>query len=116
MATYLESKTGFIGLPQNFLRAVGLGIFTKLVHRPEPPKLLIRKSRRVALARSAVHILPATISIILIYINLSGRFIGSELEGPQGKDSLKMALLQVAAKLQVREVHDTVVNVSHAEC
>ncbi|KAK4675912.1 hypothetical protein QC764_506510 [Podospora pseudoanserina] len=100
MASYLESKPGFIGLPQNFLRAVGLGIFTKLVQRPEPPKLLIRKSRRVALARSAVHILPATISIILIYINLSGRFIGSELEGPQGKDSLKMALLQVAAKLQ----------------
>ncbi|KAK4199513.1 hypothetical protein QBC40DRAFT_297494 [Triangularia verruculosa] len=81
------------------MRAIGLGIFTKVLRRLEPAKYLIRKSRRVALARSAVHILPASVSIALVYVNLSGLFIGRELDGPERQNSLKMALLQVAAKL-----------------
>ncbi|KAH6951456.1 hypothetical protein DER45DRAFT_648343 [Fusarium avenaceum] len=81
------------------LRAVGLGIIT-LTRGPEEPTRLFTVSRKVALARCGVHILPSAVSIILITINLLGYFIGDELQGFQDGDSIKLGILQVCAKVQ----------------
>ncbi|KAL2822272.1 hypothetical protein BDW59DRAFT_149635 [Aspergillus cavernicola] len=81
------------------LRAIGLGILA-IVHGDESPKILVYKSRRAVLFRSAVHILPACVSLILITLNLHGYFIGRELQGYSGTDDGKLGALQVAAKIQ----------------
>ena len=96
--------SGASALAQRFrllLRAIGLGIIT-VIRGDEPKKILVYRSRRAVLSRSAVHVLPAIVSLALIGINLSGKFIGRELQGTPGTDDLKMGLLQVAAKVQVR--------------
>jgi hypothetical protein len=82
------------------LRALGLGILTVL-RGNEPPQVLINSSRRLALARCAVHILPASVSICLLALNLYGYFIGRELQGYQDQDDVKLGFLQIAAKTQV---------------
>jgi hypothetical protein len=82
------------------LRAVGLGILA-IVRGDEPPKVLVSKSRRAVVFRSAVHVLPACVSLILIALNLHGYFIGRELQGYSGTDDGKLGALQVAAKIQV---------------
>jgi hypothetical protein len=83
-----------------FLRAVGLGILA-IIRGDEPPKVLVYKSRRAVIFRSAVHVLPACVSLILITLNLHGYFIGRELQGYSGTDDGKLGALQVAAKIQV---------------
>ncbi|KAI8719899.1 hypothetical protein NCS52_00772200 [Fusarium sp. LHS14.1] len=86
---------------RTLLRTLGLSIVTFLGgNDPEPSKVLIDSSRKLALARCAVHIVPAFLSIALITLNLLGFFIGNELQGDQDQDDLKFGLLQVAAKLQ----------------
>lgn len=81
-------------------RAVGLGILVWLRGRPEPRKVLFTKSRRLALARCAVHILPVLVSMVVIGNNMGQYFIGKELKGAINQDSLKIAWIQVAAKIQ----------------
>ncbi|KAL4916167.1 hypothetical protein BDW62DRAFT_186929 [Aspergillus aurantiobrunneus] len=81
------------------IRAIGLGILT-IIHGEESTKVLVYESRRAVLFRSAVHILPAAVSVFLIALNLYGRFIGRELQGHSGDDEGKLGALQVAAKLQ----------------
>jgi len=86
------------------LRAVGLGVIAVVVSRalsPEPRKVLIYRSFGLALARCAGHVLPAAVSVFIVWINLTAYFIGTELEGAKNQDGLKLGLLQVAAKLQV---------------
>lgn len=86
---------------RTLLRTIGLGIATFVgADRPEPPKELISNKRRLAIARCAIHILPACVSIVLVVINLVGYFIGSELQGLQGQDDIKLSVLQLAAKAQ----------------
>lgn len=86
---------------RTLLRTLGLSIITFLGgNDPEPSKVLIDSSRKLALARCAVHIVPAFLSTALITLNLLGFFIGNELQGDQDQDDLKFGLLQVAAKLQ----------------
>ncbi|KAM5343340.1 hypothetical protein ACJ41O_014306 [Fusarium nematophilum] len=91
-------------IPKRFntlLRSLGLGILTFLRgDDEETPKVLVEKSRRVALARCAIHLVPAFLSIGLSVLNLVGFFIGKELQGSQHEDDLKLGLLQVAAKVQ----------------
>lgn len=88
------------------LRAVGLGILTYISKdRAEPSKVLVDRSLRLALARSLIHLLPACISMFLVAFNLQGWFIGIELQGEEDKDELKMGVLQISAKLQVRYRH-----------
>ncbi|CVL12367.1 uncharacterized protein FPRN_07121 [Fusarium proliferatum] len=67
---------------------------------PEPPKVLMDSSRSRAIARCAIHIIPAFLSIALITLNCVGFFAGNELQGLKDEDELKLGLLQVAAKLQ----------------
>ncbi|KAH7184831.1 uncharacterized protein B0J16DRAFT_398325, partial [Fusarium flagelliforme] len=81
------------------LRAVGLGIAT-ITRGPEEPKRLFTMSRKVALARCGVHILPSCVSLILITINLLSYFIGAELQSFQNSDDMKMGILQICAKVQ----------------
>jgi hypothetical protein len=81
------------------LRAVGLGIAT-ITRGPEEPKRLFTMSRKVALVRCGVHLLPSCVSLILITINLLSYFIGAELQAFQNGDSIKMGILQICAKVQ----------------
>lgn len=80
---------------------MGFGYFTKDRHELEKPKVLIHKSRWIAFATCGVHFLPASVSIILIGLNIEGFFIGAELQGWRDADRLKLGLLQLASKLQV---------------
>ncbi|KAM5352797.1 hypothetical protein ACJ41O_005519 [Fusarium nematophilum] len=86
---------------RTLLRSIGLSILTFLRgDSSEPPKVLYESSFRVALARCAVHLVPAVLSVGLITLNMFGYFIGDELEGVSNQDNLKMGLLQIAAKVQ----------------
>lgn len=90
-----------------FLWAVGLNVLNDLwLHirgrgpKQEPKKPIIQKSRWKALQRCAVHILPATISLLLVPLHMKHYYMGKELNGVPNSTSLYMALLQVAAKTQ----------------
>ena len=84
------------------IRAIGLStVLFKHLEGDEQPKPLILHSRKVALARCAVHILPAAVSITILYFNFRGYFIGAQLQGAQNGDTIKLAVLQVCAKAQV---------------
>ncbi|KAH7250825.1 hypothetical protein B0J15DRAFT_561386 [Fusarium solani] len=86
---------------RTLLRSLGLGILTFLRgDDEEPPKVLLEKSRWVALARCAVHLVPAFLSIGLSALNLVRFFIGKELHSSQHEDDFKLGLLQIAAKVQ----------------
>jgi hypothetical protein len=82
------------------IRSIGLGIIT-IVNQGEPRKVLVNQSRKLALARCGVHMLPACVSIIIVVINVQGYFIGNELQGALDGDGLKLAAMQIAAKIQV---------------
>ena len=82
------------------LRASGLGVAAALTD-DEPPKQVVYKSRATVVWRSAVHIVPAVVSLFLAVINIKGYFIGASLQGDNDADSLKFATLQVVAKIQV---------------
>ena len=86
---------------RQFWKSTGLHLIT-LTSGKEEPKKLFNKSRWSALARCGVHILPALVSIVLITLNLYGLYIGFELQGPRDTDSIKLGVLQVTAKIQVR--------------
>jgi hypothetical protein len=84
------------------IRAIGLTtILFRHLGGDEQPKPLILHSRKVALARYAVHILPAAVSTTVLYYNFRGYFIGAQLEGKQNEDVIKLGVLQVCAKAQV---------------
>lgn len=86
---------------RRFWKSIGLHVFT-FTSGEEEAKELFTQSRWSALARCGVHILPAFISIALITLNLYGFYIGFELQGPRGTDNVKLGVLQVTAKIQVR--------------
>ncbi|KAI8633335.1 hypothetical protein F5Y19DRAFT_490508 [Xylariaceae sp. FL1651] len=81
------------------LRASGLGVAAALTDN-EPPKQVVYKSRATVVWRSAVHIVPAAVSLFLAIINIKGYFIGASLQGEDDADSLKFATLQIVAKIQ----------------
>ncbi|KAJ4312864.1 hypothetical protein N0V84_009718 [Fusarium piperis] len=86
---------------RTLLRTLGLGIITFLGgNDDEPPKVLVDSSRRLAIARCAIHIIPAFVSVGLIVLNILGFFVGNELQGIKNQDELKLGFLQVAAKVQ----------------
>jgi len=82
------------------LRASGLGVVAALTDN-EPPKQVAYRSRPTVVWRSAVHIVPAAVSLFLAIINIKGYFVGASLQGEVDADSLKFAALQLAAKVQV---------------
>lgn len=100
---------------RQFWKSIGLHYFT-FTSGDEEEKELFTKSRWSALARCGVHILPALISIVLITLNLYGFYIGFELQGPRGTDSVKLGVLQVTAKIQVRTTTTLVVGILLTTC
>ncbi|KAI6752362.1 hypothetical protein HG530_013731 [Fusarium avenaceum] len=66
---------------RSLLRNLGFGIITFLRgDEDEPPKVLIDSSFRLAMARCAIHIVPAFLSITLITLNCIGFFIGTKVQ------------------------------------
>lgn len=84
----------------SYCRSIGLAILVTTFGE-EKAKVLLRRSRLTALARSGVHVLPSLASLVIITINLMTLYIGEELVGVSGQDDLKLAVLQVCAKAQV---------------
>lgn len=66
---------------------------------PEEEKTLFYKSRRLALVRGLIHLVPFGVALGLVILNLVQYYIGEELKGTSGQDSEKLAALQFAAKL-----------------
>ena len=96
--------TKVLSLRRNpFLRSIGFEIpfiFSQNSNLPEEPKIVIHTSRRLALARSSVHIIPIAVSITIIYLNLVPLYLGRTLPGSIIDPPTNIALLQVAAKTQ----------------
>ncbi|KAL8835860.1 MAG: hypothetical protein Q9170_003154 [Blastenia crenularia] len=68
----------------------------------EPTRIIpVTKSRRTFLSHSSIHLVPAIVALYLIIINLSGRYIGRHLVGDGNSDGIVLALIQVAAKIQI---------------
>jgi hypothetical protein len=91
-----------------FLKNIGLAIisFWQNAFRgddSEKKKVVINRSRRLALIRCSIHILPILGTIALAAINLNGVFIGSEYLGLSGAaaNAADTLALQITAKLMV---------------
>ena len=66
------------------LRSLGLGLLSNLRprrwscgHLEEPIKVVIRKSRSVALLRSLIHLIPVGITLWLVTLNWATYYVGS---------------------------------------
>lgn len=66
---------------------------------PEETKTAFYRSRRLALVRSLIHLVPFGVALYLVILNWAQYYIGEELQGPSGQDTEKLAALQFAAKL-----------------
>ena len=92
--------------PQAF-RNVGLGSLNDLDlwlrgrrHRNEQKKIVIKTSRWTALSRCGVHVLPVLVSTAIIAINVRQVYIGVDFKSIVSSETINIALLQTAAKLQ----------------
>ena len=68
---------------------------------PEKKKFVFQRSFKLALLSGLVHILPISISITLVTLNLRGTYIGPSLGSDIWLTTWTLALLQFAAKLFV---------------
>jgi hypothetical protein len=91
-----------------FLKNIGLAIisFWQNAFRgddSEEKKVVISRSRRLALIRCSIHILPILGTITLAAVNLNGAFIGGEYLGLSGAaaNAVDTLALQITAKLMV---------------
>ena len=92
---------------QHFLRSTGLGAINELTswirgrrHRSEEKKIVLSTSRWTALSRCCVHILPTLVSVAIISINVRQLYVGIDFNSLIGSETLNIALLQTAAKIQ----------------
>ncbi|KAL8658345.1 MAG: hypothetical protein Q9202_007581 [Teloschistes flavicans] len=93
---------------EQFLRGIGLAVATDVFDRVLPGrksheehrKVVIDRSRRLALGRCSVHLLPVTVSILIIVVNFQQVFIGIDFKSVIHSETINLALLQTAAKLQ----------------
>ncbi|KAL8870477.1 MAG: hypothetical protein Q9174_003489 [Haloplaca sp. 1 TL-2023] len=95
---------------EQFLRSIGLAVTNdifirlrrgnSLKHHKERKKIAIDDSRKLALGRCAVHLLPVSVSVLILAINLRQVFIGIDFESAIRSETINLALLQTAAKLQ----------------
>ena len=84
----------------NFIKALGLEIFFLIrSERSELPKPVYNSSLKTAIARSAIHWIPVSVSVVLISINLCHLFLGRQYTGIITSQPFNAFLLQVAAKL-----------------
>ena len=97
---------------QQFFRNTGLGLFNDFAvwvrccrrkHRKprrEQKKIVTNSSPWLALGRCGIHILPILVSSAIIAINFKQLFIGINFKGPVQSETLNIAFLQTAAKVQ----------------
>ena len=92
---------------QQFFRNTGLGVLNDLNRRlrgrrrrSEQKKVIISTSRWTALSRCGVHILPVLVSIAIVSINIRQVYIGIDFKSLVNSDTINIAFLQTAAKLQ----------------
>lgn len=71
--------------------------------------MVVDKTARTALSRCLVHVLPLAVTATLLWLNLGGMYIGLHLQPSQSDegDSIALAFLQVAAKIQVSFFRDS---------
>ncbi|KAL8748045.1 MAG: hypothetical protein Q9190_000130 [Brigantiaea leucoxantha] len=103
----MQSSPIFASFWPQFLRNVGLGVVNGLSawlrgrgHRREQKKIAISTSRWTALSRCGVHIFPTLVSAIIIAVNFRQVYIGIDFRKGAGSETVNIALLQTAAKLQ----------------
>lgn len=99
---------------RHIVRSVGLNILNFILDRvsnqDEPEKNVVNTSLWIAFSRCWVHILPISISIFLIQLNIRGYYLGQHLRGPKSndqEDSVALAFIQVAAKVFVWDSHSS---------
>ncbi|KAL8903194.1 MAG: hypothetical protein Q9207_004087 [Kuettlingeria erythrocarpa] len=91
---------------EQLLRCSGLAIVNDFLHRArrkeshEEAKVVVDRSRRLALGRCSVHILPVSVSVIILWINFKEAFIGIDFRSLISSETINIALLQTAAKVQ----------------
>ena len=98
---------------RHIVHSVGLRLLSfildRLSNRGERRKEVVSTSFWTAFSRCWVHILPVSISIFLIQLNIRGSYLGQHLRGPTSsdqEDDIALAFIQVAAKTLVWDVHD----------
>lgn len=97
-------------IASSLFRALGLSLmYAALTRHNEEKKVALTRDRRLAAFRCIFHIFPAGLSIALAYLNIHGYYIGGELAGSSGTDSVKLGALQFAAKM-----HELLINSSIA--
>jgi hypothetical protein len=68
--------------------------------QPNEPEVAVSSSPWQAIRQVLIHIIPVLATIVLVWLNARGYFIGAQLAGPSSlSDDLKLHLLQFAAKL-----------------
>lgn len=101
----IERNYTKVSVAQGVKKNLGLTILDTMFRgrrrspKAEEPKVAIEKDRRIALSGLLVHLVPVFACIALLYLNLAGFYIGSELAGLQDQDSAKVNALQFVAKL-----------------
>ena len=97
---------------QQFFRNIGLGVINDFTlwlrgcrHRDrkrqrEHKKVVVSSSRWLAFSRCGVHILPILVSTAIIAINLQQVFIGIDFNSFIQSETINIAFLQTAAKVQ----------------
>jgi len=70
----------------------------------EPPKIVLDRSFSLALIRCAVHFLPIACTAVLGYLNLTGYFVGDQINGGASARARDTLLLQIAAKVMVKSM------------
>ncbi|RMJ00568.1 hypothetical protein CDV36_015881, partial [Fusarium kuroshium] len=105
LSNFLFGVLKFLWKVTNLLFSKIRSFLQQLKHRfyavrsgPENPKPLFKPSHLSTILCCLLHLLPTLLTIILITLNLGGFFIGRELDG-LGRDSVKLGVLQVAAKV-----------------
>ena len=84
---------------RQLFRNVGLGAFNDIRFRgrkghTEQKKIVISTSRRLAISRCAVHVLPILVSVAIIAVNIKQVFIGVDFASPIQSETINLALLQ----------------------
>ncbi|KAL9582404.1 MAG: hypothetical protein Q9203_005507 [Teloschistes exilis] len=93
---------------EQFLRSIGLAVANDVFHHVLPgkrsheehKKIVIDRSRTLAIGRCSVHLIPVTVSILIMVVNFKQVFIGIDFRGVIHSEKINLALLQTAAKLQ----------------
>jgi hypothetical protein len=83
-----------------FLRAIGLEILITHFGQREEIKVILRDGVYYALSRCAVHLLPMTVLAGLVWINYSTLYIGPTFVMDPKMDTIFLAGIQLAAKIQ----------------